>query len=106
VAQKMAKSLPKRAGREHGKVYRAAAWKRGEERKTVRVKEQEKRHDANKKLAATDGEVMLAGRILPASRRVRFGREDAARFRICLRCTRRKIVKGQVCWCQKIGEAS
>lgn len=89
MAQGIAKSLPKRATSAHAKEYRARAWVTGEQRKKLRQAENEKRHAVNVKAGKTP------------KRQTR--KRHADNTRICLRCEKRRIVAGQVCWCRSIG---
>lgn len=91
MAQKMAKSLPKRATSTHAKSYREASWKQGRDRKTIRNADADARAAANRAAGKTP------------KRQTRKPRAD--NLMICRRCTKRVIVCGQVCWCQQIGDA-
>lgn len=59
--QKIGKNLPKRCSNTHAKETRKASWLRGEARKEVRRKDQERRHKANLELVAAGG-VTAGGR--------------------------------------------
>lgn len=48
--QKISKSLPKRVMNTHAKESRHQSWLQGKERKALRQKEQEKRHQNNLRL--------------------------------------------------------
>jgi hypothetical protein len=107
--QKIAKKLPKRTRNTHLKEHRASAWKTGKQRKELRRVDGEARARANLTLAGQVGEDWPAGRILPSHFRTRFRpRRDAqgnpTNEKQCVRCKKRMIVAGSVCWCRSIGE--
>lgn len=93
MAQKLAKSLPKRATNAHLKERRKGSWLTGRQRKALRVKENEARAKANAAAGKT-----------PRRHTRRRPRKDNTRQ--CTRCRKREIVAGSVCWCAAIGEVS
>jgi len=89
--QKMGKSLPKRAGRDHkSHARRQVSYERGKLRKAERIAEQTAREAANR----------AAGKVPKARKRKR----DNMKFcDLCVIGGPRLIVCGQVCICTKIG---
>lgn len=75
--------MPKRASNTTLKANRAQSWKTGQERKAVRVEEQNARAKANR----------TAGKA-PKQRK-----RNRDNMRLCNRCHTRTIVAGSVCWC-------
>lgn len=87
--QKMSKSLPKRVMNTHAKEYRKTAWANGQARKVQRRKLQDVQAATNAAAGNTP------------KRQTRKRRAD--NMHLCLRCRRRQIVAGSVCWCATVG---
>lgn len=85
--------MAKKGSSEAAKARRQSSWTRGQERKAKRREENEARHTAN----------VVAGTFRP---RFRLAKNDPARFKVCDRCSYRRIVAGSVCVCRSIGAAS
>lgn len=81
--------MAKKTSNPHKKAKHATAWKNGEERKALRVAEQNTRATANRAAGKTP------------KRQTRKRKQD--NMRLCVRCQTRVVVAGSVCWCKQIG---
>jgi hypothetical protein len=80
--------MPKKSN-PHRVEARKRRWANGEQRKLARRQAANAAHSAN----------LAAGKTPRRQTR----RRKADNMRVCLRCTKRLIVAGSVCWCAQIG---